>query len=118
MAQGRYPQIDIMKGFAILGVLFTHAAMAPLPSKPLTDFYALQAVPVFIVLIGMNLAMSLQRQAEKHGPSHYLRRLKRLAVPFVELDELVERAGFESFPYVRKEIHVAVPSVEGAVFAA
>ena len=71
-----------MKGFAILGVLFTHAAMAPLTSKPLTDFYALQAVPVFIVLMGLNLSMSLRRQAEKHGPSHYWRRLKRLAIPF------------------------------------
>ena len=82
MAQGRYPQIDIMKGFAILGVLFTHAAMAPLSSKPLTDFYALQAVPVFVVLMGMKLAMSLRRQAERYAPSHYWRRLKRLAVPF------------------------------------
>jgi len=63
MSHGRYPQIDIMKGFAILGVLFTHAAMAPLASKPLTDFYALQAVPVFIVLMGLNLSMSLRRQA-------------------------------------------------------
>jgi peptidoglycan/LPS O-acetylase OafA/YrhL len=29
MSRGRYPQIDIMKRFAILGVLFTHAAIAP-----------------------------------------------------------------------------------------
>ena len=82
MSQGRYPQIDIMKGFAILGVLFTHAAMPPLASKPLTYFHSDQAVPVFVVLMAMNLAMSLRRQAEKHGPSHYSRRLRRLAVPF------------------------------------
>ena len=53
MKKGRYPQIDIMKGFAILGVLFTHAAIAPFAAKRFTDFYALQAVPVFIVLMGM-----------------------------------------------------------------
>ena len=82
MAHTRYPQIDIMKGLAILGVLFTHAAMAPLTSKPLTDFYALQAMPVFIVLMGLNLAMSLRRQAQADSSSHYWRRLQRLAVPF------------------------------------
>ncbi len=82
MAQVRYPQIDIMKGLAILGVLFTHAAIAPFHAKRLTDFYALQAVPVFIVLMGMNLAMSLRRQAETHGASHYWRRFRRFAVPF------------------------------------
>ena len=82
MSHTRYPQIDIMKGLAILGVLFTHAAMAPLTSKPLTDFYALQAVPVFIVLMGLNLSMSLRRQVQAHSQSHYWRRLRRLAVPF------------------------------------
>ena len=82
MQKVRYPQIDIMKGLAILGVLFTHAAMAPLTAKPLTSFYSDQAVPVFIALMGMNLAMSLRRQAEHHRPSHFARRLKRLLVPF------------------------------------
>lgn len=82
MQKLRYPQIDIMKGFAILGVLFTHASMAPLTSKPLTNFHSGQAVPVFIMLMAMNLAMSLRRQAEQHGASHFARRLKRLVVPF------------------------------------
>jgi len=82
MQKVRYAQIDIMKGLAILGVLFTHAAVAPLASKPLTDFHSGQAVSVFVALMGMNLAMSLRRQAEQHRPSHYTRRLRRLFVPF------------------------------------
>ena len=81
-AHGRYSQIDIMKGFAILGVLFTHASIAPLPFKPLMYFHSDQAVPVFILLMGMNLAMSMRRRAEQGARSHYWRRLRRLAVPF------------------------------------
>jgi peptidoglycan/LPS O-acetylase OafA/YrhL len=82
LARGHYSQIDIIKGFAILGVLFTHASIAPLPSKPLMYFHSDQAVPVFILLMGMNLAMSMRRRAETGAASHYGRRLRRLAVPF------------------------------------
>jgi peptidoglycan/LPS O-acetylase OafA/YrhL len=71
-----------MKGFAILGVLFTHASIAPLSSKPLMYFHSDQAVPIFILLMGMNLAMSMRRRAEQGSRTHYWRRLRRLAVPF------------------------------------
>lgn len=57
-SQKRFQQIDVTKGLAIISVILLHA----LPKENLIDSYAIyhtwQAVPVFMVLMGVNLGMN------------------------------------------------------------
>ncbi len=85
---GRLTQIDLLKGFAIVAVLFLHG----LPVKALTDgggvFYIGQAVPVFIVLMGLNATASMWRQGhagleQLYSRRYALSRIDRLYVPFL-----------------------------------
>lgn len=87
-ASGDIPQIDELKGLAILGVLALHA----LPVGLLFDGWAPltlgQAVPVFAVLMGLNGAASLFRKEATHlreaYAAPYVRsRVERLYLPFL-----------------------------------
>jgi peptidoglycan/LPS O-acetylase OafA/YrhL len=84
----RLGQIDLLKGLAIIAVLFLHG----LPVAALTDgatvFYIGQAVPVLVVLMGVNATASMWRNGHnglRHLYSrHYgLSRIDRLYVPFL-----------------------------------
>lgn len=84
----RLAQIDILKGLAILAVLGLHTVT----SRQLRDwggaFWLGQAVPVFVVLMGLNATGSLLTRAREglrgvYTRGYLLSRLDRLYVPFL-----------------------------------
>lgn len=84
----RLAQIDLLKGLAIIAVLCLHG----LPVAALTDgatvFYIGQAVPVFIVLMGLNATTSMWRHGHDalrrlYSRRYVLSRIDRLYVPYL-----------------------------------
>jgi peptidoglycan/LPS O-acetylase OafA/YrhL len=73
---GRFGLVDILKGLAIIGVVLLHAFEWP---QPLLAFLQL-SVPLFILLMGFNFALSLKRGSGLK--SYFLRRAKRLLPAF------------------------------------
>lgn len=87
MSRNHYAQIDIMKGLAIVGVVVIHSTISAYLLQHGGQFWLAQSVPVFMVLLGMNLGMSLSRSgstelAEVYGNGYWTRRWNRLFVPF------------------------------------
>lgn len=88
MPRNHYTQIDIMKGLAILGVVVMHSLYPRVLHAIGAPFWLWQAVPVFMVLLGMNLAMSLSRSDSATLAGVYTRRYwnsrwHRILVPFL-----------------------------------
>lgn len=86
----RLDQIDALKGLAMIAVIFLHA----MPAHELFDSAALfwigQAVPIFVVIMGLNGALSLTRSGavslrELYPPGYARSRLDRLWLPFAIL---------------------------------
>jgi peptidoglycan/LPS O-acetylase OafA/YrhL len=82
-APQRRPEIDRLKGLAILGVLLIHAR--PLVGTPLGDHVVNRAVPVFLVLFGMTSEMWWRAHgaagARRTLLAWYRGRARRLLVP-------------------------------------
>ncbi|WP_439882937.1 acyltransferase family protein [Pontibacter sp. MBLB2868] len=82
-----YQQIDVLKGLAILAVIALHS----LPKKELYQFYAAyhiwQAVPVFMVLMGLNLGLSMAGKYPKpeqlYTGNYFEKKAGRLLIPFL-----------------------------------
>ncbi len=77
----RIPELDWLKGIAILGVLFIHAR--PLVGTLVHDYGIDRAVPIFIVLFGMSSDLWWRRRGERAGAlaAWYRGRLVRLMIP-------------------------------------
>jgi peptidoglycan/LPS O-acetylase OafA/YrhL len=84
----RSPAIDLVKGLAIVSVIFLHT----LPAHTLDDIgatlYISQAVPVFVFLLGFNAASSMRRRGaralrELYGRDYLVGRFDRVYVPFL-----------------------------------
>ena len=84
---GRLQQIDVLKGVAALSVVATHS----LSAQALTDTWAVlhiwQAVPLFIVILAANAAMSFERRAASgrarvFSGQYLLTRSVRILAPF------------------------------------
>jgi peptidoglycan/LPS O-acetylase OafA/YrhL len=80
--------IDLLKGYAILGVLWQHAVPASITNPLGGNLWARPAVPIFFILLGLNLGTSLTRRGlptlDRATLSDYARRrLARVAVPFL-----------------------------------
>lgn len=93
-----YQQIDILKGLAIIAVLLLHS----LTREQLVDSYALfhiwQAVPVFLVLMGLNLGISYGSKTlhfEHLYTAHYFsRKAMRIVFPLLIIFVLAIVAGY------------------------
>ncbi|AKD04677.1 acyltransferase [Pontibacter korlensis] len=80
-------QIDVIKGVAIVAVLLLHS----LSRKELEQSYAIyhiwQAVPLFMVVMGLNLGLSLrgktQRLQQLYTRKYFTKKAARIFVPFV-----------------------------------
>jgi Acyltransferase family len=76
--------IDIVKAIAMVGVIAQHSL--PNLRSAGGSFWAFQAVPIFVVLFGVNMKASLDRRATVDARwylgSYLPRRLERLLVPF------------------------------------
>mgnify|MGYP007071568719 CR=1 FL=1 len=84
----RLTQIDLLKGLAILAVLALHTLTADQLADSAARFTIGQAVPVFVVLMGLNATASLwrHRQAsprELYTRAYVISRLQRLYLPFL-----------------------------------
>jgi acyltransferase-like protein len=81
---GRSLAIDIVKAIALVGVIAQHGLSDLRGSAG--SFWIFQAVPVLVVLFGMNMKASLDRRAtldvQWYLRSYLPRRLDRLLVPF------------------------------------
>ena len=80
--------IDLLKAFAILGVLWQHTVPADITDRLWGNLWVRPAVPIFFVLIGLNLAGSLRRRGGVRWTPAFLasylrRRFDRIAVPFL-----------------------------------
>lgn len=95
--QKRFQQIDVAKGFAIVSVILLHA----LERDALIDSYAIyhiwQAVPVFIIIMGINLGMNFN--GSKRGLSslysrkYFQKKAERILLPLLWVYVLSILAG-------------------------
>jgi peptidoglycan/LPS O-acetylase OafA/YrhL len=80
--------IDLLKGYAILAVLWQHAVPASITNVIGGNLWVRPAVPIFFVLLGLNLTQALTRRGAPSLDRAFLteyarRRLARVAVPFL-----------------------------------
>jgi peptidoglycan/LPS O-acetylase OafA/YrhL len=77
----RLPAIDMVKGWAIIGVTFIHSTVFG-EESPVMSLLFLHAVPVFLVLFGMNSESWFRRRpASGRMTAWYERGFKRILVP-------------------------------------
>jgi len=87
----RVLQIDLLKGLAILSVLFHHTVLiSSTPKLILANWSFGQAVPVFICIMGLTMGMSFNRRGastlrELFSKSYFVRRFDRIVYPVLLL---------------------------------
>lgn len=84
----RIQQIDIIKGIAIIGVIILHTISRDILFNIGAPFHIWQAVPIFLMIAGINGANSYIRSEKNTLSDLYninlmIKRLKRLIIPFV-----------------------------------
>ncbi|GAB3537857.1 acyltransferase [Pontibacter brevis] len=97
-SQKRFQQIDVTKGLAIVSVILLHA----LENEALLASYAIyhiwQAVPVFIVLMGVNLGMNFSGKIPElsslYTARYFLKKAERIVFPLLWVYGLAVLAGF------------------------
>src|SRR2546427_55656 len=77
--QARLPTIDMLKGCAILWVLLIHSGA--LYGRPVAVYLFNHAVPIFIVLFGINSELWWRRRPAASLGTWYRDRARRLLVP-------------------------------------
>jgi peptidoglycan/LPS O-acetylase OafA/YrhL len=71
-------QIDLLKAVAIVAVIVMHAMTTRALEEPWGAFHVWQAVPIFVILLGMNAAQSVQRRGRLDVGEYYRSRVRRL----------------------------------------
>lgn len=80
----REDRIDVLRAVAIGGVLVQHGVSGDVLHDTYFEFHARQAVPIFIVLMGLNAASSFQRRASSaYSAGYFTVRLGRLGAPYL-----------------------------------
>lgn len=77
----RLPQIDILKGLAIIGVVILHTTPTAIQEQLWFTFYLSQSIPIFLILLGLNQAASLARAP--HPLDYYQKQAIRLLPAYV-----------------------------------
>ncbi len=83
----RLQQIDVLKGLAVLAVVATHSLSASQLVNSWAVLHIWQAVPLFVVMLGVTAAMSFERR-HRAGAAHFFTRgyltsrALRLLLPF------------------------------------
>mgnify|MGYP005751359607 FL=1 len=103
-----FQQIDVVKGLAIIAVLLLHS----FPRATLLDTYAVfhiwQAVPVFMVVMGLNLGLSLtgkeQRLTSLYTRTYFSRKASRILVPFLQVFVFSLLIGFLWERFGKREV--------------
>jgi len=86
METKRSVQIDLIKGLAIIAVVTQHTLRLDIQIAIGSNFHIYQAVPIFILLMGLNSARSFKARGltslrEMYSRGQLLRRYKRLLIP-------------------------------------
>jgi peptidoglycan/LPS O-acetylase OafA/YrhL len=97
-AHTRIASIDLIKGIAIIAVIFLHTLSARALHQTVAVLHISQAVPVFMFLIGLNGAAALRRRDERslrglYGGGYLESRLNRIFVPFLLIFALAALLG-------------------------
>jgi peptidoglycan/LPS O-acetylase OafA/YrhL len=84
----RLASIDLIKALAIVSVICLHSLSQKALQETAAVFYIWQAVPVFVVLLGLNGAASLQRRGghtlrELYSRTYLASRFDRIYTPFL-----------------------------------
>lgn len=88
MADKYYPQTDILKCFAIISVVIIHSVSPEFLKDSYAVFHFWQAVPVFLVIMGINLAVSYSKRNFSSLNQYYswnnmVHRIKRVIPMFM-----------------------------------
>jgi len=83
-----FPQIDLLKGFAIVSVILLHTIPSSLLIKTFSQFYIWQAVPIFFILMGFTSMLSFSHKKFNNIKSFYwenylIGKFRRIFVPFL-----------------------------------
>jgi peptidoglycan/LPS O-acetylase OafA/YrhL len=83
-----FPQLDLLKGGAIISVILLHTLPRSMLVTIFAHFHIWQAVPIFFILLGITLAISFsRREADKirqvYSKSYLLSRVDRVVIPFI-----------------------------------
>ena len=82
-------QIDIVKAFAIIGVITTHSVLLSFILAADMQFYAWQAMPLFIICTGLVWCLSFYRHGTNlkqiYSFKYFKSKLSRFVLPFAVL---------------------------------
>lgn len=100
-------QINLLKGFAMLGVIFVHTVPAELVNKWQIAFSFNQQVPIFIILSGITAMLSCNKRKvfnDKssiiiHSKEYIVRRMKRI-IPSILILFMISTLGYILFNFI------------------
>ena len=80
-----FQQIDVLKGLAIIAVIILHSLSKDELRQSFAIFHIWQAVPVFMVLMGLNLGLSLKPVpfTSLYTKVYFSKKATRLLIPFL-----------------------------------
>lgn len=83
----RFQQIDVLKGGAILAVILLHSLTKPQLLQTYAVYHIWQAVPVFLILMGVNLGLGLKyndtNQELLYSLEYFSKKASRIILPFL-----------------------------------
>jgi peptidoglycan/LPS O-acetylase OafA/YrhL len=93
-----FQQIDILKGLAIIAVLLLHSLSREQLGASYAVFHIWQAVPIFMVLMGLNLGMSYGSKTlhfvQLYAPHYFQKKALRIIFPLLLMYILALVAGY------------------------
>ncbi|WP_051360047.1 acyltransferase family protein [Adhaeribacter aquaticus] len=82
-----YQQINVIKGFAIISVIILHSIDQKALLKTYSILHIWQAVPLFIIIMGLNAGMSIAtkqpRLPELYTKTYFRKKFDRILFPFI-----------------------------------
>lgn len=80
-------QIDVVKGIAIVAVLLLHSFTRKELENSFAVYHIWQAVPLFLVVMGLNLGLSVQNKPQHlqhlYNRKYFTKKAARILVPFI-----------------------------------
>ncbi len=93
-----FQQIDILKGLAIIAVLLLHSVSREQLNASYAVFHIWQAVPIFMVLMGLNLGMSYASKTlhfdQLYTPNYFQKKALRIIFPLLLMYIFALVAGY------------------------